>query len=175
MYNLIKNIKFIMENSNDFITSTENIFTEEASTFIPRTATVIDPNYQPFVNKDLVGDFGLLDENAKAVIWDETKKKVTVNGVVEIEVEESEEEEQEAEVLAAPVIAGTTPFAESTGVTITAADGANIYYTIDGSEPTSASTAYTAVFNLTASATVKAIAVKGEVTSEVASKEFTKE
>jgi len=78
--------------------------------------------------------------------------------------------------VATPVIAGTTPFTTSTEVTITCAtDGASIYYTTDGSTPTSASTAYTQAFTLTATTTVKAIAIKNGVSSEVATKTFTKQ
>ena len=73
-----------------------------------------------------------------------------------------------------PVIAGETPFDSSTEVTITAAEGASIYYTNDGSTPTAASTAYSEALTLEATATIKAIAVKGGITSEVASKTFTK-
>ena len=73
-----------------------------------------------------------------------------------------------------PVIAGDTPFDASTEVTITAAEGASIYYTNDGSTPTSGSTAYSEALTLEATTTIKAIAVKGGITSEVASKTFTK-
>lgn len=73
-----------------------------------------------------------------------------------------------------PVIAGDTPFEASTEVTITAAEGASIYYTNDGSTPTAASTAYSEALTLEATTTIKAIAVKGGITSEVASKTFTK-
>ena len=78
--------------------------------------------------------------------------------------------------VATPVIEGETPFTESTQVTITCAtEGASIYYTTDGTEPTNQSTAYTAPFELTESATVKAIAydVTGAV-SALATKEFVK-
>ena len=73
-----------------------------------------------------------------------------------------------------PVIAGTTPFESSTEVTITAAEGASIYYTDNGDTPTAESTAYTEALTLEATKTIKAIAVKGGITSEVASKTFTK-
>lgn len=73
-----------------------------------------------------------------------------------------------------PVIAGDTPFVSSTEVTITAAEGASIYYTNDGSTPTAGSTAYSEALTLEATTTIKAIAVKGGITSDVASKTFTK-
>ena len=53
-------------------------------------------------------------------------------------------------------------------------DGATIYYTIDGTEPTTSSTKYTGAFTLSSNATVKAIAVKtGWDNSSVASASFT--
>ena len=53
-------------------------------------------------------------------------------------------------------------------------DGATIYYTIDGTEPTTSSTKYTGAFTLSSNATVKAIAVKsGWNNSDVASASFT--
>ena len=60
----------------------------------------------------------------------------------------------------APTISpfNTTTHKDSVKVTITAAEGTTAYYTIDGTDPTNASTAYTEPFKLTESATVKAIA-----------------
>lgn len=74
----------------------------------------------------------------------------------------------------APVIAGETPFAETTEVSITASKDAVIYFTTNGDTPTSGSTQYTEPITLDATATVKAIAVLGGTTSDVASKTFTK-
>lgn len=63
------------------------------------------------------------------------------------------------------------------GVSVTlssATNGATIYYTTDGSIPSTSSVKYTGAFNLTESATVKAIAVKsGIATSGVASQVIT--
>lgn len=81
----------------------------------------------------------------------------------------------ETPTVAAPVISGTTPFAESTSATISCATaGASIYYTVDGSTPTSASTAYSGAIALTDTTTVKAVAVKDGVSSSVTSRTFTK-
>lgn len=74
--------------------------------------------------------------------------------------------------VAAPVISGTTPFETTTEVSISAAAGASIYYTQDGTTPTSASTQYSSPFTLSATATVKAIAVLDGVSSSVATKVF---
>ena len=60
-------------------------------------------------------------------------------------------------------------------IVITAAEGAKIYYTTDNSVPTTTSNLYSAPFELTATTTVKAIAVKDGKESSVAEKTFTKE
>ena len=82
----------------------------------------------------------------------------------------------ELEVPATPVITGETPFVGSTTVTITCeTEGVSIYYTIDGTEPSNQSTAYTAPFELTESATVKAYAYDATgAVSALATKEFVK-
>lgn len=77
-------------------------------------------------------------------------------------------------VLAAPVIKGTTPFEAKTEVTIESEEGATIFYTDDGSTPDTESTEYTGAIELTATTTIKAIAVKDTYQSPVASKTFTK-
>ena len=60
----------------------------------------------------------------------------------------------------------------NTNVTIKCANkSAEIFYTIDGSEPTTASTRYEGVFNLTSACTVKAVAVaEGYLVSDASSK-----
>ena len=62
-----------------------------------------------------------------------------------------------------------------TNVTISCAtEGAKIYYTTDGSEPTASSTEYTAAISVTSALTIKAIAVKdGMNDSVVASASYT--
>ena len=80
----------------------------------------------------------------------------------------------QAETVAAPTISGETPFDESTQVTISGPDGAEIRYTVDGSAPSAESQLYSEAFTLTDTVLVKAIAIKNGVSSEVASKTFTK-
>ena len=74
----------------------------------------------------------------------------------------------------APTISGTTPFTETTEVSITGPAEAEIRYTTDGTTPTSGSTLYSAAFTLSDTTTVKAIAIKDGVSSSVTSKTFTK-
>ena len=78
------------------------------------------------------------------------------------------------QTLASPTISGTTPFAETTSVSMSGPDGAEIHYTTDGSAPTAESTLYSEAFTLSDTTTVKAIAIKDGESSEVASKLFTK-
>ena len=80
----------------------------------------------------------------------------------------------QAQTVSAPQISGTTPFAETTSVSIQAEQGAEIRYTTDGSTPTAESSLYSAAITLSNTATVKAIAIKNGQSSEVASKTFTK-
>lgn len=74
----------------------------------------------------------------------------------------------------APTISGTTPFETTTSMTISGPQGASIYYTTDGTTPTSASTAYSTAVTLSSTTTVKAIAIKDGVSSSVTTKTFTK-
>ena len=73
-----------------------------------------------------------------------------------------------------PSIGGDDYFVEKTTVSMKAAEGAKIYYTLDGTEPTNASTEYTAPFELTETTTVKAIAYEGEKASDVVTVKFVK-
>lgn len=79
--------------------------------------------------------------------------------------------------LDAPTISGDALFIESTDVTITSpvdVEGVAIYYTLGGTDPTTASQPYNAPFLLTETTTVKAIAVYKSITSDVATMTFEK-
>jgi hypothetical protein len=93
--------------------------------------------------------------------------------ITNIEVEYEEPSTEEAAV-STPVITGPdgTFFGEAE-VSISGEEDASIYYTLDGTEPTASSTLYTEAFKIKETTTVKAIAIKGEDTSYVATKVFT--
>ena len=74
----------------------------------------------------------------------------------------------------APTISGTTPFEETTQVSISGPAEAELRYTTDSSTPTAESTLYSEAFTLSDTTTVKAIAVKNGTLSEVSTKTFTK-
>lgn len=79
--------------------------------------------------------------------------------------------------LDAPTISGDALFVESTNVKITSpvdVEGVAIYYTLGGTDPTTASQPYNAPFLLTETTTVKAIAVYKSITSDVATMTFEK-
>ena len=80
----------------------------------------------------------------------------------------------EGEVASPSFTPANDEFIGSVDVTLTAEDGTKIYYTTDGTDPTTSSTEYTAAITLTATTTVKAIAAKDGKTSKVASKTYTK-
>ena len=65
-------------------------------------------------------------------------------------------------------------YSEAKSVEISCAtDGATIYYTTDGTTPTSSSKAYSSAIPVTETTTLKAIAIKDEVESDVASATYT--
>ena len=81
---------------------------------------------------------------------------------------------QQQNTLAKPTISGVTPFTESTEVTMSGPEDAEIYYTTDGSTPSAQSTLYEGGFTLSDTTTVKAIAIKNGESSEVSTRLFSK-
>ena len=82
----------------------------------------------------------------------------------------------DANVVDAPAILGVQDFVETTDVSINVTEGLKAYYTLDGTDPTTTSTEYTAPFTLDATTTVKAIAYNATTDkySAVVEKTFTK-
>ena len=75
-----------------------------------------------------------------------------------------------------PTISGADKFSDRTEVTITATPGASIYYTTDGTVPTSGSQQYNTPITLTETTTIRAIAIEdGHIMSDMVGMAFTKE
>ena len=68
--------------------------------------------------------------------------------------------------------AGTFYSAQSVSISCTT-DGATIYYTLDGSDPTASKDVYSEPIEITETTTIKAMAVKGELTSGIVSATYT--
>lgn len=73
-----------------------------------------------------------------------------------------------------PKIQGNSPFEGSTTISITGDEGSDIYYTLNGEDPSIASTKYTGPFTVSQTTTIKAIAVKDGNISAVSSTRFEK-
>ena len=79
----------------------------------------------------------------------------------------------EGSLLAPSITPSSGTFFETQTVTISAEDGATIHYTLDGTDPTAESAVYTDALSISETTTVKAIAVKDDKTSSVASTTIT--
>ena len=118
-----------------------------------------------------------LDEDGK-----EVKRVTSTSGEVEDPENESTDSGNngtngggsQSVTLTSPTINGNTSFTESTQVSMSGPDGAEIHYTTDGTVPTAESALYSEAFTLSATTTVKAIAIKDGQSSEVVSRVFTK-
>ena len=83
-------------------------------------------------------------------------------------------QQEQQNTLAKPTISGVTPFTDSTEVTMSGPEDAEIYYTTDGSTPSAQSTLYEGGFVLSDTTTVKAIAIKNGESSAVSTRLFSK-
>lgn len=80
-----------------------------------------------------------------------------------------------ASTLVSPIFSQTSKkFATSFNISLTADAGISIYYTTDGTDPSSSSTLYSEPITISASTTLKVIAIKGEETSDVVTATYTK-
>lgn len=162
-YRVYKSATFTVSTTSGNITSVIVTCTANGTTkYGPGCYTVDTGDY----TYETSGKTGTWTGNASSIVFTASTNQVRMTKV-EVTIDDNTS-------LSAPTISGNTPFEGSTTVTLTAEDGASIYYTTDDSDPTTASTQYSTPFTLNESATVKAIAVKEGKTSSIASKEFTK-
>ena len=115
-------------------------------------------------------EFNMEGKNYDVTIWYNDVKKYYSSSYPLAKVVEAE---IAITSLPAPTIEGEAAFTGSTTVTIKSSESvASIYYTLDGTEPTTKSILYKDPFVLDKTTTVKAIAVYKTVTSPVASMDF---
>ena len=115
-------------------------------------------------------EFNMKGKNYNVTIWYNDVKKYYSSSYPLAKVVEAE---LAITSLPAPTIEGEAAFTSSTTVTIKSSESvASIYYTLDGTKPTTKSILYKEPFVLDKTTTVKAIAVYKTVTSPVASMDF---
>ena len=116
------------------------------------------------------GKIGTWTGEASSVVLNNTSAQVRAT-TIEVTVVPDD-----PDYVAAPVISGDATFQGSTTVTITAGEGTEVYYTVNGDDPTddrAERTLYTAPFTISETTTVQAVAYKGEKASTISSKTFT--
>lgn len=116
------------------------------------------------------GKIGTWTGEASSVVLNNTSAQVRAT-TIEVTVVPDD-----PDYVAAPVISGDEAFQGSTTVTITAGEGTEVYYTVNGDDPTddrAERTLYTAPFTISETTTVQAVAYKGEKASTISSKTFT--
>lgn len=151
----INSVSLLIADNNQFADATTVDFTGDFTDAGEWKATVA----APAANKYYKINFNYTNSTSKNGVFDMDKITFTYTA-------------GEAPVIAKPEISGAIEV-DKYMVTITGEDGADIYYTTDGTEPTADSEKYTAAIDLTAqggnTVAVKAIAVKDGATSNVAS------
>ena len=126
-------------------------------------------------DKTAVYEFAGVGQGAIVINWDGSKS--SSKGAIYVK---QIDVAFQAEAPAGPAVAepvfsldgGTYAGAQSVEITC-ATDGASIFYTTDGTAPTAESTAYTGAISVTETTTIKAIGIKGEDKSEVATSVYT--
>ena len=103
-----------------------------------------------------------------------TIQNTTASGTNQLQLNKiTIEYELDGSILAKPVIGpDVTSFEGSLDVTISAAEGAQIYYTTDGNDPTASDELYVKPFTITTTTVVKAVAAKDDQLSAIAEKKF---
>ena len=160
-----------------YVSSQEFVLSDALKTYAAtfRTASAKDVSMKSIGgwNDSLIGSKASTSLNNGAVVRDDDNEEGS-NGSSSSsgssENNGSNGNQNEPQSVEAPVISGVTPFADTTTVSMSGPDGAEIHY----SQPTAESQLYSEPFTLNVSTTVKAIAIKNGTASQVSTKEFTK-
>lgn len=125
----------------------------------------------------IAADKGTLSIKNNAISWSGKEKtiKLTISGTVSF-ASITVTYEEEGAVSSPTFVTTETDFADTTTVTLAAEEGLDIYYTLDGTEPTvSTGTKYAAAIALNKTTTIKAIAYNAttQKSSAVAEKTYT--
>lgn len=117
---------------------------------------------------------GEVSKNAAVVTWTGNTSSFTFKPAAQVRVDNIVVTVEEANINAPTFSPVGGTYTEAQSVTISCAtDGASIYYTTDGSEPTTSSTKYTGAITVSQTTTLKAIASNGTETSSVATATYT--
>lgn len=159
--NKVNSIKLIVASDDNFSKDVQTI-TGDLSTLTTEAADMEFEVSSPSENL-----FYKLEVNCN-------KSSSNKNGFVEINSLKYYAAEGGSGTVSAPKFsAASTTFTDPFQVTLTAEEGADIYYTTNGDDPTTSSTKYTAPIDITTTTTLKAIAVKDGKTSSVATATYT--
>ncbi len=114
------------------------------------------------------GNAGTYTYEGKVGTWTGNEAKVTLHGALN-QIRATKivvsYESSDANFVDQPMITGDIDFVDTANVVITAEEGMKIYYTLDGTDPTTTSTEYTAPFQVTATTIVKAIAYNDAIST----------
>lgn len=134
------------------------------------TATATDYTFTGTSSGDI--EFAYTQTSSKALYI----KSITITYETDEGGEGGSSEEPETPVVpTAPTLTAPCSFVNSMDVEITnIPEGATVYYTTDGTDPSTSNTEYSAPFEITATTTVKAIAVNEAGSSDVVSATYTK-
>ena len=151
----VNSAKLLVADNASFTNATETSFTAKASTDVEIPVNAAAGSYYKFVfNVTVSGDSNKYLQVSKAVFYKAAGSEA---------------------VTAKPIITPSScTFEESLEVTISAEEGAAIYYTLDGTEPTTESNEYAEALTIEETTTVNAIAVLDGITSSVATAKYTK-
>ena len=153
------------------IKSVEFSFSSSSNNFHRKTGKQVTLSTGNYTEDETTGTWNDLSENPKLIAVDATGHARIKSIVVVLEIEEiGGTEETVPQAPTFDIIGGD--FYNNQKVIITAQDESKIYYTLDGQDPNKDSNEFSEFVLIDKSCTLKAVAVKGELSSTIATAEF---